>query len=113
MGMQSIVNQAVFGESLNLIDQLGIEAIAAHRLELLDYASERLSRLPGVTPLSVEGQESSIAAFAIQNAAARFSGAFKRDQVAVGLYEHRLRLSPSIFNARDDIDRLCQSMLSA
>lgn len=113
MGMQSIVNQAVFGESLDLIDELSIGAIAAHRRMLLDYASERLSRLPGVRPLSAEGQESSIAAFAIQNAAARYSSVFKRDQIAVGLYEHRLRLSPSVFNSKDDIDRLAQTMLSA
>ncbi len=103
---QSIVNTAIVDASLALINGLGLDRMAAHRDRLRAHARERLAAVPGVVPITPDGLSTTIEAFAIKGAAARLSGAFEQAHIHAGLYANRLRLSPSVYNSQDDIDRL-------
>ncbi len=50
--------------------------------------------------------------FAYRDAEKRFGNRLKNAKIKVSLYEHRIRISPSIYNTSNDIDHLVE-VLSA
>ena len=109
-GQPSNVTAAATAASIALLERTGIARIAAHRDALRSYARAQLGALPGVEPLTPSGLSTSIESFAVADAAKRFAAPFARAGIAVGLYDNRIRLSPSLYNDRDDIDRLVAAM---
>jgi selenocysteine lyase/cysteine desulfurase len=109
-GQPSNVTAAAAAASIALIERTGIGRIAAHRDALRGYARETLGALPGVLPITPPGMSTSIESFAVADAARRFAAPFAKAGITVGLYDNRIRLSPSLYNDRDDIDRLVAAM---
>ena len=96
---------AIASESLQYIDRIGVEGIRAHARPLI----ERLqSELPprGYRPVTPRGTETPIVAFEVADVdAVRRKLAAANINATIIPDEKRLRLSVSVFNNDDDIDR--------
>lgn len=96
---------AVVSASLDYILGTGVEAIARHRQPLVDHLQDVLQQR-GFKPLTPRGSRGPIVAFAVRNAQARFDARLKGEGVRISTYEHRIRISPSVYNSPEDIERL-------
>lgn len=96
-------------ESLRYIHRLGVEQIRAHARELTDRLHEELPTrgYPCITP---KGNESSIVAFTVDDPAATMAK-LKRADVHVAMrFGNKMRISPSVFNNHEDLDRLLAAL---
>jgi selenocysteine lyase/cysteine desulfurase len=96
---------AVAQASLQYILDLGVETIVRRRQLLIDELQEVLPA-HGFTPLTPLGARGPVLAFAVRDAATRFDARLAAARVRISTYEHRIRISPSIYNSRQDIERL-------
>ncbi len=102
---------ATVSGSLAYIEQLGVATLMRHRQPLMDRLQSRLPAL-GFESLTAAGSRSPLVVFACENAEKRFASRLKAAKIKVSLYEHRIRISPSIYNTLDDIDHFIE-VLSA
>ena len=96
---------AVVSASLDYILGTGVEAIARHRQPLVDHLQDVLQQRR-FKPLTPRGSRGPIVAFAVRDAQARFDARLKGEGVRISTYEHRIRISPSVYNSPEDIERL-------
>jgi cysteine desulfurase/selenocysteine lyase len=54
-----------FGAAVDYLSAIGMERIAAHEHELLDYATEQVSRLPGVRILGTAANKAAVLSFTV------------------------------------------------
>ena len=99
---------ACVSEGINYVQALGLDKIRAHARQLTDRLQTELPPL-GYKPLTPRGTETPILAFELKDAAAT-AKALHDGKVAgtVIANENRLRLSVSVFNTHDDIDRVVE-----
>ena len=92
--------------SLQYIERLGLPNIRAHARQLTDRLQAELPA-KGYRPLTPKGNDTPIVAFELKSVDAA-SRALKEGGIAATIIpnEKRLRLSVSVFNTQDDIDRL-------
>jgi selenocysteine lyase/cysteine desulfurase len=104
----AVLLAACVSEGINYVQQLGIEKIRAHARQLTDRLQAELPPL-GYKPLTPRGTETPILAFELKDAAAT-TKALQAGKVAgtVIANENRLRLSVSVFNTHEDIDRVVE-----
>jgi selenocysteine lyase/cysteine desulfurase len=97
---------AAVSEGINYVNTLGLDKIRSHARQLTDRLQNELPPL-GYKPLTPRGTETPILAFELKDAAAAQKAlqAAKVTATIVG-NESRLRLSVSVFNNHDDIDRV-------
>jgi selenocysteine lyase/cysteine desulfurase len=90
------------------VQGLGLEKIRAYATQLTDRLQRELPPL-GYTPLTPAGNATPILAFGLKDAAAT-SKALQAGKVTATVVgnENRLRLSVSVFNTHDDIDRVVE-----
>jgi selenocysteine lyase/cysteine desulfurase len=97
-------------ESLKYIERLGLPKIQAHAKELVDRLQRELPALgyPSLTPADTR---TPIAAFQLKDSKAT-AARLKKAGVAVTIVENeqRLRVSVSVFNNHDDVDRLVSAL---
>jgi selenocysteine lyase/cysteine desulfurase len=96
---------AVAQASLDYLLDLGVEAIAWRRQPLIDYLQDALPPL-GFRRLTPRGAPGPIVAFALRNAAATFDARLKAAGVRISTYQHRIRISPSVYNSAEDVAQL-------
>lgn len=96
---------AIVSAGLDYVLGLGVETIARHRQPLTDRLQEALPPL-GFTPLTPRGSSGPIVAFAVRDAEKRFAARLTAAGIRISTYEHRLRISPSVYNDLDDVERL-------
>jgi selenocysteine lyase/cysteine desulfurase len=96
--------------SLQYIERLGLSNVRAHARQLTDRLQHELPAMgyPSVTP---KGNETPTVAFQLKDAAAT-AQKLKRAGVTATIIEdeRRLRLSVSVFNVQEDIDRLIAAL---
>ena len=99
---------ACVSEGIDYVNTLGIAKIRAHARQLTDRLQKELPPL-GYKPLTPRGTETPIVAFDLTDAAAT-ARALHDGKIAGTIIanEHRLRLSVSVFNTHDDIDRVVE-----
>lgn len=99
---------ACVSEGINYVQKLGLDKIRAHARPLVDRMQAELPRL-GLKPLTPRGTETPILAFELKDAAAT-SKALQSGKVSATVIanESRLRLSVSVFNTHEDIDRVVE-----
>jgi selenocysteine lyase/cysteine desulfurase len=99
-------------ESLKYIETLGLENIRAHARQLTARLQKELAAA-GLTPLTPDGNDTPIVAFQVKDAG-ETAKRLKAANVAATIVapENRLRLSVSVFNTHQDIDRVVR-VLSA
>jgi cysteine desulfurase / selenocysteine lyase len=118
-GSQNNVGMIAFGASLRLLNELGIDSLAAAVLDITDCACERLQEIGAkiVSDRRLDHrsgeQRSGIVAFEMPR---RDSMAIKRhamrQQVVFGCRAGRLRISPHAYNNEEDIERLIEALTS-
>jgi selenocysteine lyase/cysteine desulfurase len=96
---------AIVAGSLDYLAALGIPAIVRHREPLMHRLRQTLPAL-GFEPLTPEGSQSPIMAFADKDAERRFAEPLRQAKIRIGVHEHRIRVSPSVYNTLDEIDHL-------
>jgi selenocysteine lyase/cysteine desulfurase len=99
---------ACVSEGIDYVQQLGLDKIRAHARQLTDRLQAELPPL-GYKSLTPRGTETPILAFELKDAAAT-AKALQAGKVAgtVIANENRLRLSVSVFNTHEDIDRVVE-----
>jgi selenocysteine lyase/cysteine desulfurase len=95
-------------EGIDYLQQLGLDRIRAHARQLTDRLQTELPPL-GYKPLTPRGTQTPILAFELKDADAT-AKALRAGKVAgtVIANENRLRLSVSVFNTHEDIDRVVE-----
>jgi selenocysteine lyase/cysteine desulfurase len=99
---------ACVSAGIDYLQTLGLDKIRAHARQLTDRLQRELPPL-GYKPLTPQGNETPIVAFELKDAAAT-TKALQAGKIAATVIsnENRLRLSVSVFNTHDDIDRVVE-----
>ncbi|HKD47215.1 MAG TPA: aminotransferase class V-fold PLP-dependent enzyme [Rhizomicrobium sp.] len=95
--------------SLDYVQSLGVENIARHRQPLIARLQEEMPKL-GFIPLTPKETAGPVLAFAYKDAAARLDPVLKAQRVKISTYENRIRISPSVYNDMEDVDRLLKAV---
>ena len=66
-GTPDFVGIAAFSEAIDYIDRLGIDNIAEHEQQLLDYATRRLMEIPGMRIFGTADHKSGVISFLVGN----------------------------------------------
>ena len=102
----AVLLAACVSEGINYVKQLGLDKIRAHARQLTDRLQKELPPL-GYKPLTPAGTETPILAFELRDAAATAKALQAGRVVATVIAnENRMRLSVSVFNTHEDIDRV-------
>ena len=123
-GTPAIVEAVGLGAAVDWVEGVGIEAIAAHEADLLDYAMERLGAGNDVRVFGTAPEKVSVLAFALGDHHANDVGTIlDRTGVALRVGQHcaeplhdRLgvhstaRASFAAYNGRDDVDALLDGL---
>ncbi|MBT4499865.1 MAG: aminotransferase class V-fold PLP-dependent enzyme [Gemmatimonadetes bacterium] len=96
-------------ESLRYIHQLGVHNIRDHVRTLTDRLQEELPAMgyPSITP---KGNESPILAFVVKDPPATMARLREAGVHVAMRYGDKMRLSPSVFNNQEDVDRLLEAL---
>jgi selenocysteine lyase/cysteine desulfurase len=104
----AVLIAAGVSEGIDYVQKLGIANVRAHAKQLTDRLQNELPPL-GYKPLTPRHTETPIVAFELKDTAAT-TKALHDGKVAATIIanENRLRLSVSVFNTHDDIDRVVE-----
>ena len=98
----------ILAKSLPFIRAIGVENILAHRQPLLKRLREELPRL-GFDPLTPPESTSALISFVVRDEAS-VRQRLQKAGVNVIVSDHYLRVSPSIFNDLQDVEKLLQAL---
>ncbi|MEO9161538.1 MAG: cysteine desulfurase [Casimicrobiaceae bacterium] len=119
-GTPNIAGAIGMGAALDYVSAIGIEAIAAHEHDLLAYATERVSGIPGLRIIGTAKQKASIVSFTLDGVHAHDIGSIlDHEGVAIRAGHHcampvmeqfgvagTARASFALYNTREDVDAL-------
>jgi selenocysteine lyase/cysteine desulfurase len=108
VGSNAFGPMAALGFSLPYIQKLGVEAIEAHRQPLLERLRKEMPRL-GFEPVTPPGTKSALITFIVKDRQPVLER-LKKATVNVRLGAHFMRVSPSIYNDMQDIERLLEAL---
>jgi cysteine desulfurase / selenocysteine lyase len=123
-GTPPIVEAIALATAIDYVNEIGLDAIAAHEHDLVTYAMEQLAGVPEVTLHGIAPGKASIVSFTWKGAHAHDVGTIiDRAGVAVRVGHHcaqplmdRLgvpstaRASFGLYNTREEVDRLVRSL---
>ena len=112
MGSQANIVAALLDDSLDYIHAVGPERIAAHRRPLIERLQERLPSA-GFARLTPPGTDSPLVSFRHDGNTERLDAALAAARLTIRVASHHVRISPSVFNDMDDIDRLVDVLAGA
>ncbi|WP_337187075.1 aminotransferase class V-fold PLP-dependent enzyme [Phenylobacterium sp.] len=112
MGTTSWTGVVQLEHSLGFIHELTVPAIQAWRQPMADAIQGELRRR-GYRPLTPEGSRTPLVAFALKDARARLAGPLAEAGVRMTVSAHRFRVSLSVFNDMNDVDRLLEALPKA
>jgi selenocysteine lyase/cysteine desulfurase len=102
---------AVAVASLGYVLAIGVNEIARHRRPLIRRLQEELPKL-GFAALTPPDTPGPIVSFSYRDAKARLESRLTAAKVKIQLDQHLVRISPSVYNDMDDVERVIQ-VLSA
>ncbi|MDE1181876.1 aminotransferase class V-fold PLP-dependent enzyme [Paraburkholderia sp.] len=97
--------------SLTMLEATDLAALQTRRRPMFERLAERLPAL-GFAPMTAPDTPGPIVAYACENAG-RFREALAQRTIRIGLYQNRIRISPSFYNTMDDIDALIDALGAA
>jgi cysteine desulfurase/selenocysteine lyase len=123
-GTPNIADVVAFKYAIEFINELGKENIAAHEHELLKYATQKVSSLPGVTLYGTAKEKVSVLSFVVQGIHHFDIGQMLDARgVAVRTGHHctqplmdqygiegTVRASFAVYNTKDEIDQLAEGL---
>src|SRR5690606_4131004 len=65
-GTPPIGEAITLGAAIDYLTGIGIERIAAHETDLLDYATDRFNRMPGVRLIGTAEKKAAVLSFAVE-----------------------------------------------
>jgi selenocysteine lyase/cysteine desulfurase len=95
--------------SLSYIQQIGVDAIQQYRQPMVDFLQNELPE-HGFAPLTPQPSRGPSVSFSFKDARSRLAPILRKARVQIGLYEHAIRISPSVYNDMDDIVRLFSAL---
>jgi selenocysteine lyase/cysteine desulfurase len=104
VGTVSNATLACLTYSLDYLLQLSPERIQAYRQPLLARLHKELPRM-GFEPMTAADSKSPIATFARKDAGS-LAGRLRDAKIDIAVYEHRIRVSPSVYNDAADVEKL-------
>ncbi len=123
-GTPHIAGAIGLGAAIDYVNGLGRDAVAAHEHDLLQYATAQISELPGIKLFGTKGEKASIVSFLHDDVHPHDVGTIL-DQagIAVRVGHHcaqplmdrfgitgTVRASIGLYNTRDEIDKLVESL---
>lgn len=126
-GTPDFVGIAAFAEAIDYIDRLGIDNIAEHEQQLLEYATRRLMEIPGMRIFGTADHKSGVISFLVGNIHHYDMGMLLDKQgVAVRTGHHcaeplmhtlgiegTVRASFGVYNTPDEIDTFVDAVKKA
>jgi len=126
-GTPPIAAAIALGASIDYLEALGLDRIAAHEHELLAYATEKLSAIPGLRILGQAKVKASVLSFVVDGIHAHDMGSLLDGEGVVVRAGHHCaqpimtrfnvpattRASFAYFNTREDVDVLVSAVLKA
>ena len=108
VGSYAYAPMAALSVSLPYIRSLGVERIEAHRQPLLERLRQEMPRL-GFEPITPAGTKSALLTFLVKDRQPVFER-LQKANINVRLGAHFMRVSPSVYNDRQDIERLLEAL---
>jgi selenocysteine lyase/cysteine desulfurase len=102
--------EVAVGVSLKNILAMGVDTIQAQRQPLIDRLYDKLSTR--YRPLTPKGSRSPIIAFSQVGARDLLKPRLTEAKINIQLYPNRFRVSPSVYNTPEEIDRLIGVLLA-
>ena len=123
-GTPAIAAGIGLGAAIDYINSIDFEAAAKYEHELLEYATERLSDIPGVRIVGTAAEKASVLSFTIENIHPHDIGTIlDQDGIAVRAGHHcaqpvmkfyevpaTARASFAFYNTREEVDKLADSV---
>ncbi|GAB3654526.1 cysteine desulfurase [Echinicola sediminis] len=123
-GTPNIADVIAFQKAIEFINELGKDSIRKHEEDLLQYAEEKLGQIKGFIPVGTADKKVSVLSFLI-NGMHPFDVGMMLDAAGIAVrtghhctqplmgrfeIEGTVRASFSVYNTREEIDRLCDSV---
>jgi cysteine desulfurase/selenocysteine lyase len=119
-GTPNIAGTIAFGAAVDYVRNLGLEAIASHEDDLLGYATERVSAIPGARLIGTAKEKAAVLSFTIEGVHPHDIGTvLDRSGIAVRTGHHcaqpvmdffripaTARASFGLYNTREEVDAL-------
>lgn len=112
MGTTSWTGVVQLEHSLGFITGLGVEHIQAWRQPMIDAIQGELRRR-GYRPLTPQDSRTPLVAFALKDARAKLAEPLAKADIRLTLAANRFRVSLSVFNDMNDVDRLLEALPKA
>ncbi|MDJ0851337.1 MAG: cysteine desulfurase [Myxococcota bacterium] len=123
-GTPDIAGVVGLGAALDYVNGLGLDAIAAHERELLEYGTERLLEVPGLRLIGTAPQKASVLSFVLDDVHPHDVGTIlDQEGICVRTGHHcaqpalerfgvpaTARASLALYNDRSDVDRLVEAL---
>src|SRR5262249_45746486 len=108
VGSYAYAPMAALGVSLPYIRSLGVERIEAHRQPVLERLPKEMPQL-GFEPITPAGTKSALLTFLVKDRQPVFER-LQKANINVRLGDHFMRVSPSVYNDMQDIERLLEAL---
>jgi cysteine desulfurase/selenocysteine lyase len=126
-GTPGIAGVIGLGAAIDYLNGVGMERVAAHELELLEYGTERIRNIPGLRLIGTAKRKAAILSFIVDGIHAHDMGTvLDLGGVAVRAGHHcaqplmrrfnvvaTVRASIAMYNTREDLDRLAEGIHKA
>jgi len=126
-GTPNIAGGIAFGAALDYINAIGMEQIAAYEEELLQYATDKLSKIPGLKIYGTAPQKTAVISFNVEGIHPYDIGSIlDKLGIAVRTGHHcaqpimdyyqipgTVRASLSFYNTFEEIDRMVEALIKA
>ncbi len=123
-GTPHIAGAIGLATAIDYLEQIGMDRIAAYEHELLEYATERLSKLPGLHIVGTAPEKAAVVSFTLDGIHPHDIGTIlDTEGVAIRTGHHcampvmdffkipaTARASMSFYNTREEIDRLVAAL---
>ena len=123
-GTPNIADGIAFGAAIDYLERIGLDNIAAYEHELLEYATQALTRIPGVRLIGTAKEKASVVSFVLEGVHPHDVGTILDQQgIAIRTGHHcaqpvmdrfgvpaTARASLSFYNTREEVDALADGV---
>jgi cysteine desulfurase/selenocysteine lyase len=110
-GTPTIADAVGLGAALDYVNRLGLSNIAKYEHELLEYGTEKLREINGLRMIGTAREKVGVLSFVLPNRRTEEIGkALDAEGIAVRSGHHCAQPSLSLYNTKDDLDRLADAV---
>jgi selenocysteine lyase/cysteine desulfurase len=109
MGSQSNIVAALLDHSLEYLQATGVDRIQAYRQPMIDRLQDDMPGL-GYSSLTPRDTGTALVSFRHDGDTESLRNKLAAAQIVASVAEHHIRISPSVFNDMDDIERLLEAL---